>query len=1425
MPPAFNRPFNALGFAACLLFLTPIFFANDQKNGLPESREHAKRGDFDTNIVLPEADIQIFEGETVLFEAMVVGAQTAGFFWELTLENSGNEPAHFQGQTFQLPFPQAGTYLMTCAAEVGQSRDETPASRRITVLTEGAPETVITQPETNLDITLGEQVPFEASIVNGDPNSVTYFWEILQPNGQTVPAQGRQLLIQFNGVGDFTISCAAEDQQGVRDPTPAVRIITVTDVPDTVILLPTGDITLTQGESAQFLASGASAGSNNNLTFHWQLVPQDGSGQVQEFQGRNIDLEFNQPGLFTIFCAAENESGLRDPTPASRNIQVNREPPDTTIVQPEGNPSIMTGDSVFFSAVGTQQGNEGNFTFHWDLQPAEGNGEVQSFQDNDFLVDFPTAGVFLMSCTAEDSEGNRDPTPATRLIVVTEDLNPPETQITDPATDLEIVQGDTVSFTATATPTKTDTFTFNWLVTGALNDPTDVPREFQGAQVEIPFEKAGFFVVACSAVSARGIADPTPARRFIQVLRRNDVETTITTPQRDPVVPMGTILPFSATASPDGSFDSFLWEVFRSGANTQIQTFTGPAVLIDFPETGLYRIRCSATLNGQVVDETPDTRRVVVIEGVFAKIIQPQSLITTIAKGETVDFQGEVLGQEDGQQPEWYLQQNPNNRVQGLAFSQTFNETGTFTVIFELQGQNGDVASDQRVIRVLDQEPLSVRIVSPSDGAAMETGSSFDLVGETGGQLNESDRLVWLLNGVIYQGLTVESISLNEPGDYTLVLVLLDSQNERRAVDQIQIQIFDSMRPLEARIVRPLRDLQIVPGDSVFFAGKVFGGRNEPLTGKWEVYLEEDLILSQPELGNITFENAGNYQVRFQAFSDTRASNVAVRNLKVDMELPPSEDGIIPVMPGSYENVPIQDGMVFSFSLNEPVQNLAVDVQTEGPLAYELARINGSQSETLREGVIEGGENVVLMQIPSDDYMLTLFPAETKGKRDFSFSFGISVLLPTLYFPDITENGSATTLLGVVNPNGADAEVELIAYDAQGAILNQVAKTIKPMGKLEGTITSFFGDQADQVAWVGTNADLALTGFSFTETNDALESHAVSAATHLNAKLFAPHIAQDTTTWFTKANLINGSAEDTIAFLKTESTTTPLLNNTSFSKDGFDFLERFGGVFPEDAIWATMEEQDQKLAMAGTEVFGTVDGTRQTAGLALAEEGRDNPNFTYIANNVYFTHVARDVVTFWTGFAVVNVTEVDNNVKLTAYGPNGKRVGERTFTLGSLGKLTGSAASFIGEAGNPADVDWFSLEADGPIVGYTLFGTLDPTGKRLAGFEATSALRTELSFPYLLPSGGWHGISVVNISDTTANLDFRIVDDVGNTLQTETLQLGPREKLLTSLRDLFQMSDLPLNAAWVYCESDLPLAGFELFGDNSFEKMAALTAQ
>ena len=81
-----------------------------------------------------------------------------------------------------------------------------------------------------------------------------------------------------------------------------------------------------------------------------------------------------------------------------------------------GDLTIEAGKPVHFAATGTDPDGPLPLSFRWDF----GGGAPNTIQEAPGDVAFNTAGVFTVTLTVVDGLGLPDPTPAQRIVVVTE---------------------------------------------------------------------------------------------------------------------------------------------------------------------------------------------------------------------------------------------------------------------------------------------------------------------------------------------------------------------------------------------------------------------------------------------------------------------------------------------------------------------------------------------------------------------------------------------------------------------------------------------------------------------------------------------------------------------------------------------------------------------------------------------------------------------------------------------------------------------------------------------------------------------------------------------------------------------------------------------------------------------------------------------
>jgi len=87
------------------------------------------------------------------------------------------------------------------------------------------PNGVITAPAANLSITAGQAVSFTGTVSDPNGDTVTVLWSFGDGSTSTLLAPGNHT---FATAGTYTVTLTATDSQGLADPTPATRTVTVT---------------------------------------------------------------------------------------------------------------------------------------------------------------------------------------------------------------------------------------------------------------------------------------------------------------------------------------------------------------------------------------------------------------------------------------------------------------------------------------------------------------------------------------------------------------------------------------------------------------------------------------------------------------------------------------------------------------------------------------------------------------------------------------------------------------------------------------------------------------------------------------------------------------------------------------------------------------------------------------------------------------------------------------------------------------------------------------------------------------------------------------------------------------------------------------------------------------------------------------------
>lgn len=182
-------------------------------------------------------------------------------------------------------------------------------------------------------------------------------------------------------------------------------------------------------------------------------------------------------------------------------------PPRSAIDSPGTDLIVLPNTSVTFQGNCVDAEGDQPFIFAWNFSGVAPPSTLQS----PGAITFPTVGAFPITFTCTDATGRTDPMPATRTITVN---NPPESSITNPATDITISAGNSVNFSGTCSDLENNLpFTFLWNFGSSASPGTATQQRPAG----VVFSTPGTFTVSFACTDALGATDPSPATVHVQV--------------------------------------------------------------------------------------------------------------------------------------------------------------------------------------------------------------------------------------------------------------------------------------------------------------------------------------------------------------------------------------------------------------------------------------------------------------------------------------------------------------------------------------------------------------------------------------------------------------------------------------------------------------------------------------------------------------------------------------------------------------------------------------------------------------------------------------------------------------------------------------------------------------------------------------------
>lgn len=505
--------------------------------------------------------------------------------------------------------------------------------------------------------------------------------------------------------------------------------------------------------------------------------------------------------------------------------------------------------------------------------------------------------------------------------------------------------------------------------------------------------------------------------------------------------------------------------------------------------------------------------------------------------------------------------------------------------------------------------------------------------------------------------------------------------------------------------------------------------------------------------------------------------------------------------------------------VNGTMDNITVDYATTNQTATSgsdytatvgtLAFAAGEMTKTitvpiLNDALSEGNETFQLtLSNPTSGADLGLYSTITVTILDTSPSQE-----PTeAFFPHIDTTFGWETELALLNPTNSTVSGSLNAFDENGNLLSSIPVSIPPNGRREVTVSLEF-PSANQIGNVIFQADqgnfddlLGYTKFFIMGENRV----AVPTQSEANAgDVYLSHI-DSSATWWTGVSLLNTTnASKTLTFEFNNGETRfltlgPGENRVFTIRDEF-----FGGNTPAGVESAVIRNAS---GIVGLELFGSQPGSGNSylSGVALKDD---------TATELYFPHI--EITNgWWTGIVVYNPGIVTNTVEFIPYDAAGNRLTPSIFqNIGANAK----AVYNVADMGLPAGSAWLRVQAQSPITGFELFGTLD--GRQLGGYTGVNIAKSTGVFPKIERTGGWTGIALVNPNSTSTSVTLTAFNDAGNVIASETINLLPNQKIVDLVEEVFFQN---ISAAtYVKYEASNNLVGFQLNGSADGFQLDAL---
>ncbi len=627
--------------------------------------------------------------------------------------------------------------------------------------------------------------------------------------------------------------------------------------------------TIIQGETLNFqsLVSGGAA----PLSYAWNFGAGGPAGSALEDPGSVV---FNDPGTYTVsFTVTDANGAVETATVIVTVEQIYVDVyPVAGISSPEADITITEGDSVSFEGLVT--GGNGPFVYAWDFgSPAI---RTSSLEDPGTVV-FDTAGVYTVTFTVTDSDGDVSHDTVTitvdsRIIDVE-----PVAAISSPETDVTIVAGGSVNLSATVSGGNAP-FVHAWNFSDSRM--SGYIEEDPGTVV---FSQVGVYTVTYTVTDADG--DTSSASRTVAVVEPDtNPAAAITSPASSVTITQGGSVNFAASVSSGNAPYTHLWNFGSSAIATK--TVEDPGA-VTFSAVGAYTV--TYTVTDADGDTSSASRIVTVIEpdtNPTAAITSPASSVT-ITQGGSVNFAASV---SSGNAPYTHSWNFGSSAIATKSVEDpgavTFSAVGAYTVTYTVTDADGDTSSASRTVTVVepDTNPAAA-ITSPASSVTITQGGSVNFAASVSSG-NAPYTHSWNFGSSAIATKSVEdpgAVTFSAVGAYTVTYTVTDADGDTSSASRTVTVVEPDTNPTAA-ITSPASSVTITQGGSVNFAASVSSG-NAPYTHSWNFGSSAIATKSVEDPGAVTFSAVGAYTVTYtvtDADGDTSSASRTVTVVEPD---------------------------------------------------------------------------------------------------------------------------------------------------------------------------------------------------------------------------------------------------------------------------------------------------------------------------------------------------------------------------------------------------------------------------------------------------------------------------------------------------------------------------------------------------------------